>query len=901
MGVSSSKGFTLFHKNDQKDKGTEGGNAYGGYVEHLSSFDRSNVAGGSTHHSHKHVNTDDLSTFKEYEKTYASKAKEDTIRKMANAMKKVGMNLNPDDDLDKIITDLNREIPNPKKGKTFAADAKTQEKVCRIVAGVLNDEFTPGAPEHERFIDLSMSPIEICRAVGEYTHSFNQGVNTEFLGVIGSVKNSLHAMNMMDQVMAELYKKIQENIGKAKDDILEREIKPLNDIYIRATQERDQKKKVLENLLHVHLEPTSKALQEALREHGNDVSLVKKLGLRLGSTDFANAIAAALSGLGSTASIANKVHKALKTVGLSMNEYLNSPSFREFENKLDAIVDEGKLNDDDLVKFLIATKSLREGFDYRKDAKFKEIVTRGGRPDSIKMGGGHSHKSEGGRRNHYSSLDDNLSSLDTDVFGNNMKSSIRRRASKVMAKKELISKDFVIRLDRHYNELLDAMKDIAVNMGKTIPLTSKTELLRDALMHLQESSQNTEIETASDEMTIELIVSRGLDTVEARRRKEQYINRLRMIADICEIITGMEAYRSTSSKFSKVKDIVGKIEKTIDYFSKITSTNKNSMSDVGTYDRMYEKEINDPAVSSSKQIKNSESSYNSDDEYTNAVGGSTFEYKELDIPQIAKTGLTLNEIINTFNYYYYLAGVRNNLKISSKEYNLYGEDYSNMLGNSIAKRLYELEKKYKMDLKQLHEDTPKFELDAVAKRVLNDATKARIMKWIDSEYEIKVKFYKALQALDLYLKEFTPAITSNVDAVKEIKSMLDETQVIARWFNESTGNSLVDAFEQLPGFNLHGVNTYSYSDNKDTGDDATTVPTIGMSRDHYYTKINNIMSTRDIKLGNPIFGCSFVEDVYEKNTEEDSKIFKMKKHVDDSIDHFQALKNIVNTFIRIGN
>jgi len=439
---------TSFHKkNDakmaQEGQGKNSGNAYGGFVESIASRDGSNVSGGSSHHhSHKHVNTDDLSTFKEYEKTYASKAKEDTIRKMANAMKKVGMNLNPDDDLDKIIVDLNREIPNPKKGKTFAADAKTQEKVCRIVAGVLNDEFTPGAPDHEQFIDLSMSPIEICRAVGEYTHSFNQGVNTEFLGVIGSVKNSLHAMNMMDQVMAELYKKIQENIGKAKDDILEREIKPLNDIYMRATQERDQKKKVLENLLHVHLEPTSKALQEALREHGNDVSLVKKLGLKLGSTDFANAIAAALSGLGSTASIANKVHKALKTVGLSMNEYLNSSSFREFENKLDAIVDEGKLNDDDLVKFLIASKSLREGFDYRKDAKFKEIITRGGRPDMMRQasGGGRSHKSEGGRRNHYSSLDDNLSSLDTDVFGNNMKSSIRRRADRIHIKEEIISK-----------------------------------------------------------------------------------------------------------------------------------------------------------------------------------------------------------------------------------------------------------------------------------------------------------------------------------------------------------------------------------------------------------------------------------------------------------------------------
>jgi hypothetical protein len=860
--------------------------------------------GGSTHHSHKHhsLNTNDLSTLKDYEHSYASKAKDETIRKMARAMKKVGMNVNPDDDLDKIINDLNREIPNPKKGKTFAAEAKTQEKVCRIVAGVLNDEFTPGAPEHEKFIDLSMSPIEICRAVGEYTHSFNQGVNTEFLAVIGSVKNALHSMNIMDQVMNELYQKIQNNIGKADSNILEREIKPLNEVYTRARHERDQKKMVLENLLNIHLEPASKALQEALREHGNDSSLIKKLGLKLGTADFANAIAAALSGFGSTAAIANRVHKALKTVGLSMSEYVNSHSFKEFQQKLDSIVDEGKLNDNDLIKFLNATNSLRDGFDYRTDQKFKDIVARGGRRNA--MGGG----KDGGRRVKYN-LGDNLDEFSRDGAE---KSYYRKKASSIMAKKELISKDFVVRLDRHYSELKEAMRDIAINLGKTIPLTSKTELLKDALSHLSDENMSSGENNATSEMTIEFIVSRGIDTIEARRRKEMYINKLKMLADICETITGMEAYRSTSSKFAKVKDIVSKIEKMLEYYSNITNNTKNSMSTVGVYDHNYADSISHPSTPQSSYENKDD---DDDDDTSFAVGGaSDYEYKEINIPQIAKTGLTLNEIINTFNYYYYIAGVRNNLKISSKEYGLYGEDYSEMLGNSIAKRLYDLDVKHKKDIKiinsKLNGDAWLNNNDPANK---NEKIRDEAKKWVDSEYNIKIKFYKALQALDLYLKEFTPAITSNIEAVKEIKTMLDETQVIARWFNETTGDKLCNAFEQLPGYNVRnapgggggGVVAPRFDMNEPNNDRHPTVPT----NSHYYNDIEkkyldgrtfppNVQAgtNNGVSFGNPLYGISIIG-----GDKDIKKVDDLKNNVDESLDHFQALKNIVNTFIRIGN
>ena len=891
MGKEFSKLFHHSHSNEKKH-----GGAYEHAVENIA------VRGGSSHHSH-HIDTDNLSSLKDYERSYASKAKEDTIKKMARAMKKVGMNVNPDDDLDKIINDLNREIPNPKKGKTFASESKTQEKVCRIVAGVLNDEFTPGASDSEKFIDMSMPPIEICRAVGEYTHSFNQGVNTEFLGVIGSVKNALHSMNLMDHVMNELYNKIQANIGKVDDAILEREIKPLNDVYIRAKHEREQKKMVLENLLHVHLEPASRVLNEALKEQGNDLALVKKLGLKLGSTDFANAIAAALSGLGSTASIANHVHKALKTVGISMNEYVNSHSFKEFQQKLDSIVDEGKMNDKDLVKFLHASKYLREGFDYRTDDKFKKIIAQGGRHG---MAGG---QYSGGRRSSYNM--NSLDAVDSDVFGNPLKSSIRRKARSIMAEKELISKDFVVRLDRHYNELLEAMKDIAINLGKTIPLTTKTELLKDALQHLDEASSTG----ASDEMSIELIVSRGIDTMDARRKKEQYINKLKMIANACESIMGMEAYRATSSKFAKAKDVVGKIEKMIDYYSGIGSKNRDRMSDVGEYDRKYADSIRDPSGTSrhSEPSRQSESSKptqsNSDDEGDSfAEGGAGFEYKEIDVPQIAKTGLTLNEIINTFNYYYYLAGVRNNLKISSREYDLFGEDYSNMLGNSIAKRLYELDLDHKEDLKFINEKLVGNKLlipegADVARTTRYEKFRTEAKKWVNSEYNIKIKFYKALQALDLYLKEFTPAITSNIDTVKEIKTMLDETQVIARWFNESTGDKLCEAFDQLPGYTVAATGV-TFIDG--VNDDIAANNRYPKINEHYYKGIHDKTEdgTNTVTFGNPVYGISILHDPPNGNptgTPGISKIKDMKDSVDSAIDHFQALKNIVNTFIRIGN
>lgn len=850
------------HEHTQTQKTDEPVTVQGGVYHALKYGGR--ISGGN---GDSDIDVDNLSTLKNYENSVAGKTKENTIRKIARAMREVGINVNPDDeDLDKIIKDLNKEIPNPKKGKTFAANAKTQAKVCRSVAKVLNNEF--GGTLGQNFIDMSGSPVEICRTVGEITHSLNQGVNTEFLGVIGSVKNSLHAINLMDQVMANMYAMMQKHIKSANNSYVDREIRPLHDIYTKANNEKEQKKMVLENLLHIHLEPASEALKHALDEHSRDAALIKKIGLTPGSSSMSDAIASTLTGVGTSTTILNRAHKALKVVGKSMSEYINSHSFKEFEKHLGKIVEQGKMSPDQLEKFIEATEILKQGFKYRKQNV-------------------HGGTRQGGRRIKFSGQDE-------DDFGMPMQSSMRSRAQRVIGTKSIINKDFVVRLDSHYNELLQAIMTLSKELGKSVPLTSKTELLKDALMHLQNHNGSSE----NEEATIEIVITHGINTVKAKEVKEQYINKLKMIANICDQIISMDAYKNVSSMFSKVKEIILKIEKIIEYYSSTIIKTNNSISDVGTYDNNYSKSINNPQAS--ETIDNSTNNENDDTNTT--VGGSKggnydkgLDY-EINTPLIAKTGLTLNEIINTFNYYYYLASVRNNLKIYSKEYDIFGEDYNNMLGNSIAKRLYELERDYTIDIKKFIKDISSNDYPKLKPQ------KDEIRKWIDNEYNIKIKFYKALQALDLYLKEFTPAITSNIDAVKEIKSMLDETQVIARWYNETTGNDLISAFEELPGIGFYDITHSDTTKNgnlkyEESSQNNLYINTGSDSR-HYYEQIHNKLVS-DVPIDNNIhFGYPLYGRDYENSKD---NIKNMKKSVDGAIDHFQALKNIINTFIRIGN
>lgn len=795
-------------------------------------------SGGNAHSSGGYFggeeSADPAKGLREYEYSLSAKTKEDIIRRLARALKRAGISVDPDGDLDEIVRELVKQIPNPKKGKTFSNDAESQEKICRVIANVLNDEFTPGITKaSEKFIDTSIGPVEMCHQVGEWGHSFAAGVNTEFLAVHASVKNTLRSVEILAEIMKEIYGKIRVKVESADDPALGREFDPLNEIYVRAQNERQRQEELLKNILNVQLAPAAKELEIAMRDESDQNAIIKRLGLKPGTSEFADSLAMAISGLGTAASIAHRVHKALKQVGINVREYLDSEEFSDFQRLLDDKIESGSVKANDLSKFLEAVNTLHASFSHKDDRRFREALSE--------------NNTTGGRRHHGGADDD-------------AKTSVQKRVEKYETEKKLILRDFAGRMSRHYDELLAAVKAMGPKLGREIPLSDKTDALNDALKRLREMRMVSQ--------RIELALIGLFMEAEARESKEQFVSTLRVVSSACSAIMELEMYRDSSSHFARLKAAIDGIEKTIDYFADVVT----------------KKYGGNPTLSEEVH------------------GGANEDY----LPDIARSGLSFGDAVSEFAYNYYVAKVRSNLDQTSVELDSYGEKYVELLGDAVASRIYTLGVDRKAITDALAAATPRPPPFVIIPPFdNNNAGKARhaaAQKWVNDEYDVKIKLYKALQAVDLYMKAFTAAIVKDPDSIRDIKQMLDGTQVIARWFSEQTGDNIWRAFECMESLNFG-------RDPPDTGAAGPVKIRASIGRNipeqtepHYYNDVsvaggaaNGINKSA---FGIPVCGVDCGADTTIPNNVDFAA--KAKKAASDAIDYFQALKNLINAFSRIG-
>lgn len=759
---------------------------------------------------------------REYEASFSAAAKSDVIRRLARALKRAGVAVDPEADPDVIVKQLVEKIPSPRNGKTFPADAKVQEAVCRAVADVLNDEFSPGETRaSHKFIDTSLGAVEMCRAVGEWAHSFAAGVNTEFLAVHASVKTVLQRISILDQIMSELYAKIRGRVASSGDDALGRDVDPLDEVYTRAQNERRRQEAVLQNILKVQLAPAAKELEIAMRDESEQNALIKRLGLRPGTSEFSDQLAMAISSLGTAAAVAQRVHKALKQVGLSVRQYLDSAEYADFRRELDRAVESGSVKPADLAKFLEAAETLRLSFGERAEPRFREALEEADRGAT---------------------------------GGADEPSPIGKKLEREGVERKIIIRDFAGRMSRHYDELLAAMKSLAPLLGKEIPISDKTDALRDAMTRVRDlRGESQRLELA--------LIGRYIDA-EARERKERFVSALRVVAAACGSLLELTAYRGAAPQFSRLKAAIEAIEKTIDYFADVI-TKKYGGADV-------------PA---------DEHAEDAADMYEGGGRGTRGGADPADsvLPEVARSALSLGEAIDEFEYFYYIAGVRANLAHTAKELDSYGEDYVARLGDAVAGRLYTLEQERAAILRQLAGGGLPAWLTGDANKAALDAAK----RWVNDEYDIKARFYRVVQGVDLYLKAFTAAIVKDPDAVRDIKKMLDGTQTIARWYSEQTGDHIWRAFEHM--------RAYDFTNDTPTDAGAGAAALAVQGADHYYARLALYAGPAPADtLGVPEFGVRPSGGAADPAA-------AAKKEVGEALDFFQALKNLVNAFARIGD
>jgi hypothetical protein len=761
---------------------------------------------------------------REYEYSIAAKTKDKVVRGLARAMQRAGVPVDPEADLESIAKALSAGIPNPRKGKSFSDDAKAQERVCRTVAQVLNDEFTPGATKAaDKFIDTSLGAVSVCRQVGEWVHSFASGVTLEFLEVFASVKRVLRNLEVLEQVMDELYENIQRRIPEADKPGVGAEIDSFDEIYRLAKSARKRQEEELKNFLHVTLAPAQKELEIALRDESEAHELIQKLGLKPGTTEFADSLAMAISGIGTVAAVAQRVHGALKDVGMSINQYVESSDMAALNKALDEKMMSGSFKSGDMGKFLEAVQTLRRNFDRREELK-KGFETLSSESSGAGQTGGAEEPS-----------------------------AIAKKMDRLKIEKKLLLKEFTDKTATFYKEIQSATKDLSSKLGKEIPITDKTDALRDAIERLRDQA------AAGNLAKIELALTGLAINVESRERKERFVSALRHMSGTLSSLMELESYRGASTQFARLKAAVDGLEKTINYFSDLVAKKYGA----------------------------------GQEDETEYSGGDIGDYAA----EIQTSALNLNEALADFIYFYYIAKVRENLSQTSKELAIYGEKYTDVLGDAVAARIRTLETERKTINDYLNNTTvpagavnPHPLVAAVnaaaagAQLVAAKAALDGVKGFIKHEYDIKAKFYRVIQAVDLYMKAFTDAIARDPDAVRDIKKILDGTQVIARWFSEETGESLWKAFESMGCIDANGALNPGPSGVE------------GMHGEHYYQRVrggpegtparDNIM-----QVGLPQAGVVAGSD-QAKNA---------ASQIDSMFDTFQALKNLINAFSRIGD
>ena len=704
---------------------------------------------------------------------------------------------------------------------TLKSDIKegNRSKICKALGKLINDQFGD-------IVDVKLGDDAICDQVEQFCLSFAQGLHIEYFRVQADLKKSIGNIKLLIGVMKKLHKYVSGLIDAAKDSELSESYRDAASVYGNAEAELERQLGYLEQLLNVTVPYPEEQLKNSLKEGSDLKSIIKSLGISTDdfkSSKSASNIVQALLGVATVGVIAAKVHRALHETGMKSEVFFKTSNLNELIKKLDSLAIEHGV--DHPARFEKARKVLEDVYkDSSDDTNEWEKLS-----SELEKSGGVQSRFE---VLNPADLYDDKGEENYDKDGKK-KSTLTKELEESKRDRVALIKSFSRQLENHYNDFLAAIQSVVPKLGKSIKITEKTNLIRTHIKQLNNNSQFSN--------RIELALIGLYNDVGAREAREKYINALEGIAKACEGVDG----------FGELKDVIEKLVTLINHFYKVTKEKFGGAKEGGG------------------------------------------EYEDI-LPEVARSSLTLKKAINDFVYFYYIAKIKANFRATSEEIESVSDDYVKLMGAAVANRIVTMEKEYDDYKKQFDGSIAGTAYPAAAKDPTESQNAAKTVGGDKQDYEEYMKFHKnridtfknfydAVQAVDLYLKEFTVETIKNPEQVLELKKMIQDTEIINNWFNDTTGNLLCDFFNT-------DFNNSNLAANIDIG---KTPDYYSKQTDkHYYEIINEdfekaVGSWAPAKSENTSFNLIKSYD-------------DVKKVLDKIFDNFSALKNLINTFAKIG-
>jgi len=699
-----------------------------------------------------------LSDLAKYNGTPNSMAKDKLIKGLIGVMKGLGIHVAGRNESE-VLKELLTKIPNRKSnGKSFKADALKHEKLCKDIAREINNQF-PTAK-----IDESAQAERLCQQVSQFIYSLSAGVRNEYVAIANDVKQVLLNIIFVRNAIQEQEKDIAKRIENSSDPQLQ--AASVNNTVALAELEKELTRQfdIIRNIINVDLSKDEMEAAKKLTEKDKLFGMIEGFDKQAGSALFSDYLSNILTATVVTAQYADIINKALKTIGLKMDdwkEYVKNSNFKGLQDKLSNLLIDTKADDKEKSKMIQASELLVKNF-YRG----KEIN------DAMKSGA-----YEG----------DNIMESDStmessaDLYSMNENKLVNVLDKRVQNKKTI--KDLIfVAFNRKFATLIDTFADtvdtLMVKIGQDMPITDQLDGLYQSLKVLDD-------EDILKKHTGYFALVGYYKDARSQQAKHQFVSRLDVCLSYLETMMQMSVYAKSKPYLQDTAGVIKQIKQHIDDYAEKVSEKFGSGA-------IQETEISGGFDCDDSTI---EAEF-VEDSFTGGAAPSLLINPD-NLVLIRKSVNKLDRSLSKFSYYYKAAQMRHNLGNVAKEIDHYSENYDDVLGSAIAVKIDEVRKDYTRG-----NDTTAVEqvLDRDAlKTAKSDSDEAAAAELLREQMEVRVKFWQTLETMDHYLKHFTAGLVKNPNDVKEIAAMLEDVSLIENWYNKSTGMALHQFYDSFGG------------------------------------------------------------------------------------------------------
>jgi len=779
---------------------------------------KNGVSGGSVNDCNKYGGLEN------YANSVPSKSKEYLIRsiaKHATDVLKIKANVSQDGDLLDIIEKLKKVLPDPSNGRNIKTDSKVHKDVCKKLGTAINKAFD------NNVVNLNESSESICLKVSQVLNSLTSGLNNEFVGVSNDISKIVKNLNVLQDHMDNIYKKLSNETPNSS---------MIEDLYKSISKEIKKQHAHLAGLVNGVIGPTRISLINLL-ESGEMPGLSSDMKAIAGTRAFSDRISHTLYNSGNVSHAAYLVNDALKQIGMSLNEYKNANSLKKLNSNMFDNMVKNKPSSNEINKMISAYTIL-----LNNDLSHDDIVDYLSKKGGFNIYGGDDVLDELNSESFAELIGENLYD-DYDSAFKGRKHADKKSIGRTLRKRAIFREKLFSTLNEQikskYTTIIMNLYKIGKKLGSEIKISNNIRMFIKQLDYFEK--------TQPDRYNLHKALSGYRTDVKSEYIKHDFIKALELVVNISAICDA---------------EVGG------GYFKDITNSINGLLKVVDDFNATFTKSLTEIHVDADRS----------------ATGGDTFggvaesEFKYL---------VTMKKAIRELEWYFKISNIKGSLKVAASQQKNYTADYENILGEECGILIDKINETFKLltceNLNELEYSNKTGAIDIEpTKCVIHTYFNKNFTKKTEEERKkiwdayvflmeymrsANVDMIEAAQAIDLYLSAFTEQAQTNPDEIKDFLKMLEQLEIVAKWFTDKSGDNLAFVFESFG-------DTYQLTN---------TNPKINS---HYYKVLNDDGKTPAVHDD----GITITDKATVKEF-----IIRLEK----SFKSMRALENIISTFSKI--